>query len=247
MIRIGIITAMPTEVWPLVRGWRRKTQSHAGRNFRFFESADAVVLPGGIGHDAGRRAAEAVIARYRPELLIATGLAGGLKPEWNLGRTLVAAEVIDSATGRRFRTEGGKGVVVSSRIIAGVAEKRRLAAMFPDADVVDMEGAAVAEVAAEQGVPFLAIKAVSDNLQFDLPPLNQFVTAEGRFEILKFTLWAAFRPQWWRKIMQLKVISDQGARALAGLLNSIIHSKAPSAHDMISGSALRTASDRNGD
>lgn len=242
---IGIVTAMPTEVWPLVRRWSRRAQAHNGRNYRFFESPQAVVLPGGIGHEAGRRAAEAMVALYRPELLIATGLAGGLKPEWTLGRTLVAAEVVDSGTGRRFKTKGGDGVVVSSRIIAGVAEKRRLTAAFPDADVVDMEGAAVAEVAAERGLPFMAVKAISDNLAFDLPPLNPFVTPEGRFQSLRFTFWAALRPQWWPRIAHLKRISDQGAAALADLLNSIIHDKAASSRDMISGRI--SASSENGD
>ncbi|HZU22354.1 MAG TPA: hypothetical protein VE998_05940 [Terriglobales bacterium] len=243
---IGIVTAMPTEVWPLVRRWQQRIRQHDGRSLRFFESAQAVVLPGGIGHAAGKRAAEAVIAHYRPEVVIATGLAGGLRPQWTLGRTLVAAEVIDSATGRRFRTIAGEAVVVSSRVIADVAEKRRLAAAFPEADVVDMEGAAVGEVAAEHGLGFMAVKAVSDNLEFDLPPLNRFVSVEGKFEGARFAAWLAFRPQWWAKIVELKRISDHGAAALADLLNSIIHDKAASHRAMISGSAANPASYANG-
>jgi adenosylhomocysteine nucleosidase len=235
VIGIGVITAMPTEVWPLIRRWPCHVQRHNGRSFKFLESAEAVVLPGGIGHEAGRRAAEAMLALYRPELMIAAGLAGGLKPGWTLGRTLVAAAVIDSGTGQRVRTVGGQGIVVSSRIIADVREKRRLAAAFPDADVVDMEGAAVGEVASNNGLAFMAVKAVSDNLEFDLPPLNQFVTADGQFQAARFTVWASVRPQWWRKIARLKRISDQGAEALAALLKSIIHDNAPSSRDMISG------------
>jgi len=246
MTRIGIITAMPTEVWPLVRNWRRNSQPHNGRTFRFFESAEAVVLPGGIGHEAGDRAAKAMIALYRPELLIAAGLAGGLKPQWTLARTLVAAEVIDGGTGQRFRTAGGEGMVVSSRIIAGVEEKRRLASAFPGADVVDMEGAAVAEAATQHGLPFLAVKAVSDNLQFELPPLNQFVDDQGRFQSLRFVAWAAVRPWWWPRIAQLKRISDQAARALADLLSAIIHDQAPGHRAMISGSTATSVTTKYG-
>lgn len=243
---IGIITAMPTEVWPLIRRWRRNTRLHDGRTYHFFESPEAVVLPGGIGHDAGRRAAEATVSLYLPELLIATGLAGGLKPEWRLGRTMIAAEVIDSGSGQRFKTVQGQGVVISSRMIAGVAEKRRLAAAFPQADVVDMEGAAVAEIAEQHGLPFMAVKAVSDNLEFDLPPLNEFVAADGQFRAVQFTLWSALRPQWWPKIARLKRISDQGAVALADLLNSIIHDKAVSSRAMISGRTPASTADSNG-
>ena len=239
MTRVGIVTAMPTEVWPLIHNWQRSRREHNGRSFRFYESAGAVLLPGGIGHAAGTRAAEAVIELYQPDVLIATGLCGGLKPKWQLGSTLVAAEVIDGGTGRRFRTEQGEGVVVSSREIAGAAEKRRLAALYAEADVVDMEGAAVAEIAAERRLPFLAVKAVSDNLEFDLPPLNQFVSPEGEFQMGRFIAWAAVRPQWWPKIAHLKRISDQAASSLAALLNSIIESRVAPKRDMISGNALK--------
>lgn len=246
-MKIAIITAMPTEVWPLIKSWPRRTQPHHGRKFRFYESPEAVVLPGGIGHAPGKRAAEAIIALYRPELVIAAGLAGGLKPQWALGQILIASEVIDSGTGQHFAALDGSGIVVSSRIIAGVAEKRRLAAAYPEADVVDMEGAAVAEVAAGHGLPFMAVKAVSDNLEFDLPPLNPFVDAEGRFQTLRFTIWAAVRPQWWPKIAHLKRISDTGAQALAELLKTIISSKVAASRDMISSSTTKPALTRDGD
>jgi adenosylhomocysteine nucleosidase len=187
----------------------------------FFESEDAVLLCGGIGHEAGRRAAEAVIEYAKPSYLIATGLAGGLKPEWTLGRTMVAAEVVEEATGRRFKTAYGEGTVVSSREIARAAKKRELASRFA-ADVVDMEGAAVAEVAEAHGLPFLAVKAVSDEMDFELPPLQEFVDAEGRFQSVRFGFWAAWHPQWWPAIAQLKRRSDRAASALAGKLREVI-------------------------
>lgn len=235
MPKVGIVTAMATEVWPLIRDWR---VTHAGatwsrldgrrrpsppdqRRYKFFESEDAVLLCGGIGHEAGKRAAEAVIEYARPSLLIATGLAGGLKPEWTLGRTMVAAEVVDEATGRRFRTAHGEGTVVSSHEIARAEKKRELASRFA-ADVVDMEGAAVAEVAEAHGLPFLAVKAVSDEMAFELPPLQEFVDADGRFRGARFGLWAAWHPRWWPAIARLKKRSDVAAAALAGKLREVI-------------------------
>ena len=187
----------------------------------FFESEDAVLLCGGIGHEAGKRAAEAVIEYAKPSLLIATGLAGGLRPEWTLGRTMVAAEVVDEATGRRFQTAYGEGIVVSSREIARAGKKRELAARFA-ADVVDMEGAAVAEVAEAHGLPFLAVKAVSDEMDFELPPLQEFVDAEGCFQGARFGFWAAWHPRWWPVIVQLKRKSDAAAAALAVKLREVI-------------------------
>ncbi|HXZ27354.1 MAG TPA: hypothetical protein VEG08_05070 [Terriglobales bacterium] len=225
MSRVGIVTAMETEVAPLVKGWRTALVETAGRRYKFFETQEAVVLCGGIGYEAGRRAAEAMIARAQPALLIASGLAGGLRPQWILGKTLVAAAVIDELTGRRLATAGGEGVVVSSRQIAGLAKKRELAARF-DADVVDMEGFAVGEVAHAHGLPFLAAKAVSDDLGFELPPLQGFVDGEGKFEAGRFVAQAAVHPGWWRRIARLKRHSDRAAEALARLLEELIRQHA---------------------
>lgn len=225
MSRVGIITAMETEVAPLVCRWRTSWGESAGRRYKFFETDDAVLLCGGIGYQAGRRAAEAVIARAQPELLIAAGLAGGLRPQWTLGKTLVAGVVLDELTGRRLTTAFGEGVVVSSREIAGLARKRELAARF-DADVVDMEGFAVGEVAQAHGLPFLAAKAVSDDLAFELPPLQGFVDEEGKFEAGRFVMHAAVHPGWWGMIARLKRHSEQAAEALAVLLRDLIRQHA---------------------
>ena len=119
---------------------------------------------------AGMRAAEAMISEYAPGCLLATGLAGALRREWAPPKTMIAACVIDEETGREFKTMNGQGTVVSSRTIAGAGKKHELAGRFA-ADIVDMEGAAVGEVAASHGIPFLAVKAVSDELDFELPPL----------------------------------------------------------------------------
>ena len=217
MPSVGIVTAMATEVWPLIRKWQRVRR---GR-LQFREHADAVLLCGGIGHEAGKRAAEAVIEYAKPEILIATGLAGGLKPEWTLGRTMIAAEVVDEATGRRFRTAYGEGTVVSSHEIARAANKRVLASRFV-ADVVDMEGSAVGEVAEAHGLPFLAVKAVSDDMDFELPPLQGFVDREGKFQSGQFVLWAAWHPGWWPGIVRLKKRSDIAAAKLSGVLSEVI-------------------------
>jgi adenosylhomocysteine nucleosidase len=212
---------MATEVAPLIRSWRTSVREHAGRRHRFFEGGNAVLLCGGIGYDAGQRAAEAMIALYQPATVIAAGLAGGLRPQWTLGKTMVAARVIDQETGREFPTAFGDGTVVSSRTIAGAELKRELAAKFA-ADLVDMEGAAVAEVAARHGLRFLAAKAVSDELDFELPPLQQFVGADGQFQAARFTLYAAMRPRLWPMVLHLKRNSDVAAEALAGLLRELI-------------------------
>jgi len=218
---------MATEVWPLIRRWRRTRSEHGGRQYRFYESENAVLLCGGIGYEPGKRAAEAVVAHARPEVLIAAGLAGGLRAQWTLGRTMIARTVVDEATGRRFTTESGEGTVVSSREIASLEKKRALAQRF-DADLVDMEGAVVAEVAQAHGLPFMAVKAVSDDFDSELPPLQGFVDREGRFQSGRFLLHAAVHPRWWPMIARLKYRTDRAAEALAAVLTDLIRQHAGS-------------------
>ena len=47
--------------------------------------------------------------------------------------------------------------------------------------MVDMEGAAVAQVAKEHGLEFAAVKAISDDADFPMPPLNRFIDENGKF------------------------------------------------------------------
>ena len=75
------------------------------------------------------------------------------------------------------------------------------------ADVVDMEAAAVAAVAQERGIEFVAVKAISDELDFEMPPVGQFVDGDGKFETVRFAVYVAMRPKWWSAVRQLNANS----------------------------------------
>ena len=56
------------------------------------------------------------------------------------------------------------GTVCSGdRFVASMAEKERIASLFEDAAVCEMEGAAIAHTAYLAGVPFVIVRAVSDS------------------------------------------------------------------------------------
>src|SRR5204863_10104916 len=69
MPKIAIVAALERELRPLVRSWKVEPREHAGRVFRFFERGDRVAVCGGIGAEAARRAAEAIIVLYAPEAI----------------------------------------------------------------------------------------------------------------------------------------------------------------------------------
>ena len=78
MSRVAFVAALEREVRPLLKTWRVSTRDHDGRRFRFYENADIVLVCGGIGAAAARRAAEAVIALFEPSMIYSVGFAGAL-------------------------------------------------------------------------------------------------------------------------------------------------------------------------
>src|SRR5438132_13785590 len=76
--KVAIVAALEREVWPLVKDWPVSHREHEGRWFKFFESGPMVLVCGGMGSEAARRAAEAIISLYQPSLLILLELQAGL-------------------------------------------------------------------------------------------------------------------------------------------------------------------------
>src|SRR5258707_6852349 len=60
--------------------------------------------------------------------------------------------------------------------------------------IVDMEAAAVAQGAETRGVSFGALKVVSDEAAFAMPPVHGFVAPDGKFRTASFAAHVAIRP-----------------------------------------------------
>ena len=97
--RLAIVAALEREVRGLVKNWKVVTQQYEGRVFRFYESQRAIVVCGGIGAEAARRASEAVVKLYRPEMLISAGFAGAPAPQMKVGQIFLPSRVIDAKDG----------------------------------------------------------------------------------------------------------------------------------------------------
>jgi adenosylhomocysteine nucleosidase len=209
--KIAIIAALEHELRPLIKHWPQTRAQHDGHSFVFYESTYAAAVCSGIGPQPGRRAAEAIIAKYSPEILISAGIAGGLTPELKLGETIFPATVIDARDSSRHRTSIhhapigstplAKTIVVSYPEIAGAEQKLKLGKAY-GAHAVDMEGASVARAAEAHGLPFVAIKSISDVVNFELPEMMPFFR-DGQFQTLPFVLNITLRPWLWPQVFRL--------------------------------------------
>src|SRR5438309_746379 len=130
MNRIAIVAALEREILPLVRHWRVCEREYAGHRFRFFESEHAVLVCGGIGANAARRATEAVIAAYAPKIVYSAGFAGALNQELKIGDVIVPRRVINVRDGSSIDTGMGEGVLVTFASIASPGQKMKLAQSF---------------------------------------------------------------------------------------------------------------------
>jgi adenosylhomocysteine nucleosidase len=216
---IALVVAMRRELEPLLTGVRGQRV----KGVKFFELDYAVIAVGGIGQNAARRAGEAVMKTYGPAVLISAGIAGALTARLKVGDVVQGSEVVDAESGARFRTSGGESVIVSVSAVSGPEEKRLLADRYR-ADVVDMESAAVAEVAREHGIEFSAVKAISDELEFEMPPVAGFVDPNGRFETTRFAAYVAMRPKWWSAVRHLSVNSRIASVNLSHAVEHLITS-----------------------
>jgi nucleoside phosphorylase len=214
MSKTALIAALQREISGYIRHFTRVERTHEGRTFVFFEQDDLVVVCGGIGAEPARRAAEAVIAIYRPAQLHSVGFAGALTSHLHVGDILIPAVVIDARDGSRVMIEGGEGTLVTFMAVATAVQKANLAEAYA-AQAVDMEAAAVASAAHAHNLQFRATKVISDGLHFEMPETAHFIDAQGRFKTTAFALRVALRPWLWPRVTTLASNSSKAARALA--------------------------------
>jgi adenosylhomocysteine nucleosidase len=219
MPKVAIVAALEREVSGFTRTWSRLDRNYQDRKFTFFERDEMVLVCGGIGTEAARRAAEAVIALYRPALLQSVGFAGALDASLHVGDVVAPGFVLDARDGSRIEIEGGdeKTTLVTFMAVAGIDQKANLAQAY-GAQAVDMEAAAVGAAARAHGVRFAATKVISDEMSFEMPQMDRFIDAQGQFRTASFVLFAALRPWLWNRLALLASNSRKAARALGNQL-----------------------------
>ena len=201
LTRTGLVAALDVEA---------RVLGHAVRRSDGLSSlADgALVAVSGIGCAAAAVAARS-LSDAGATALMSFGLAGGLDPALAAGNIVLPSEVI-CAEGTRFPTSvewraqlgaaigtqraisGGK-LLTSLHLIDSVAGK---AAAFRDthAVAVDMESLAVARIAAELSLPFMAARVVVDTATDALPRTVAAASRGGPLNIGRLLVGVALAP-----------------------------------------------------
>ncbi|SEB38159.1 nucleoside phosphorylase [Terriglobus roseus] len=214
---IVIIAAMPGELKPLVRSWAA-LETKDGVDGWQHPNGPIMAFAGGMGANAAMRSFARARQVCEPMQVLSVGWAGALREELAPGAIIRPSMVRDLNTGEMLPANGSGGLLLTSSRVAVREEKHRLAGTYAGSVAVDMEASTLARLAQANGLGFRALKAISDTLEEDLPDMNPFVTAAGRFATTRFIAHVATKPKYWSSLAQF---GKQASLAAANLCAAI--------------------------
>jgi hopanoid-associated phosphorylase len=159
--------------------------------------------------------------------IISIGIAGALSPQLEAGDCVIASTVV--AKNARYDTDNGWTMQLRRALpdprVAPIAGADGIAATVEDkaalyretgADAVDMESHIAAAVAKENGLPFAALRVISDRADHTLPPAAlAAMNPNGGIAFGRVLKSIAFRPA---QIPALMRTSRESEKAFAALL-----------------------------
>ncbi len=198
-----------------------------------------VVLTGAGPNRAGRAACDVIRGEWDGiNFCVSSGLAGALRPEYQIGQVLAARAVRSEASHAdvpgyelagsdpliAFAAEYGATPVdrfyTASRAIGRVDEKRYLART---ADAVEMESFEILKEARAFGIPAIAVRSISDVADEPLPlDMNRIFGDQGEVSIPAVVAEVARHPKSLPGLVRLGQQSKQAAESLAQFLDRYI-------------------------
>ena len=108
-------------------------------------------------------------------------------------------------------------LLTASRVIGDPGEKRKLGDRL-QADFVDMESAAIAELCAERSIPFAAVRAVTDSCDTALSPELVRLLSGGNVSVWRALKSLVWKPALFREFLRLRRDTNLASRKLAEAL-----------------------------
>ncbi|MEN6356250.1 MAG: hypothetical protein ABFD83_04110 [Armatimonadota bacterium] len=191
----------------------------------------------GIGKDNCAKAAENLIDSGA-QWIISSGFAAALDPVAKVGDVVIADRIITTDSDRTaYHSDAGLlstlpppgsntdfaiyqcNMVSVDRIIASPQQKRKLF-LSTGAGALDMESYAAAAICSSRGVPFAAIRSISDSAFDSIPDF--IITLTSIENTWRRLLYIAARPHTWQSICQMRRKTDLAAKNLADVLGFML-------------------------
>lgn len=236
--------------WRKVRPFRSGKWGLADAHWTEIGGAQVGVVLTGIGpRQAALKISEIVWeSNETVRVCISAGLAGALRPEYQLADVLAARTVSSGGTQgpRESRVidcdpalvalagECGARIAArvhtADRVISTAGEKQRLGAA---ADAVEMESFEIVKESMAYGARPVVIRAISDTAQENLPlEMDRVLTADGRVSRSRVLGQLARRPWALPGLLRLGARSKRAAEALASFLDAYVTAMARQTNQM---------------
>jgi adenosylhomocysteine nucleosidase len=246
-IQAAILAALPLEVQPFLR--RRRARRRRGAALPLWEfrlpGGRGVAVAAGMGQAAARAGFAWVAEKFQPEMVLAVGFGGAVLPAPAPGEVVLGLEFFaydpsgpgleaillpalppqgaslpEQAARRGLRLT--PGTLVSTPEVMNKVQLRALLKGLPT-PVVDLESAVLACLAREQGLPFLALRAVTDGGGEEIPGFIKTAVRQGKTPTPFTALgWLRGDPRRLRHLSRLWHRSRRAAAALAGVLEVVV-------------------------
>lgn len=208
------------------------------------------LVQGGVGRKNAVKATRCLLEYAKVDLLISSGVAGGIRQGLNVGDLVVAENVgyskqsdfeeqklqleADYVCNRKVVQLAGQlmcnmefklhigNLLTVDKVINEAGTKRKIGDHNPFS-AVDMESAAIAEVALEKGIEFAAIRAISDDVDDDLHlDYNKIISDEGKIRAGGIALEVLKNPQTLAVLKRLNKQTKKAARSLAYFMPKLV-------------------------
>jgi adenosylhomocysteine nucleosidase len=167
-----------------------------------YENRDILLVQTGMGKERAEIATKSVLARYPVTAVVSLGFAGGLNPELEIGDVVLCstlyrkngsgqedpkaepytsdADLISLASECPDDIEADCliGSCVTVLELDTDPQKQQELAETYQADVVEMESYWIAKIASDRGIPFIAVRAMSDRGS-DVQPFEEILAPDG--------------------------------------------------------------------
>ncbi len=209
-----------------------------------------VLVQGGVGRKNAVKAANYLLESIKVDLLISAGVAGGIRHGLNVGDLVVAESVGHSNQcdfdGEELQLESdyvcnkevfqiarqlSKGMeskfhfgslLTVDKVISSASTKKRIGEQNSFL-AVEMESAAVAEVAYRKVVKFAAIRSISDDIDDDLHlDYESIMSDEGKVKVARIALEVLKDPHKLSLLRRLNKQTRTAAKSLALFMSELI-------------------------
>lgn len=234
----GIVVALPEELSTL-------TSKKIVKGCCVCISDSIILAYSGAGANNALTAAELLIS-HGATRLISWGCAAALSEKLKPGDLVLADSLIDAEGGRdakscistdwhsytnnllsnSLKVHSGS-LAESNRIVATGKDKKYLHTQT-GAIALDMESIAIATVAKQNNLPFLAIRAIADPVNMDLPKaINHSLNNEGDIDLTKLLLYITLHPAQLPGLIKLGLHFHAAKNTLKLVAKQLDHVSAP--------------------